>query len=73
MYVHAYVALEAKREAGADLGTLHQQFSPETAGLLAALPDTPSSLQLKAEFLAKANELRRGADCGNQLSLCLFT
>ena len=49
---------QAKDELGciAAMGEL----SPETAGLLASLPDTPSSLELKKAYLAKANELRRG-------------
>ena len=35
-------------------------FSPETRALLKGLGDSPESLQLKAEILGAANELRRG-------------
>ena len=36
------------------------KLSPETGALLRSLPDTPSSLELKAEYLRKVNELQRG-------------
>ena len=36
------------------------ELSPSTAALLASLPDTPNSMELKVQYLAKANELRRG-------------
>ena len=35
-------------------------LSPETGALLQSLPDTPRSLELKAEYLRKVNELQRG-------------
>ena len=35
-------------------------FSPETSALIQGLSDSPESLQLKAEILRSANELKRG-------------
>ena len=35
-------------------------FSPETAALIKGLSDSPESMQLKAEILRSANELKRG-------------
>jgi hypothetical protein len=35
-------------------------FSPETKALIKGLSDSPESLQLKAEILSAANELKRG-------------
>lgn len=35
-------------------------FSPDTSKLIAGLGDSPESLQLKAEILKAANELKRG-------------
>ena len=35
-------------------------FSPETNALIKGLSDSPESLQLKAEILRAANELKRG-------------
>lgn len=38
-------------------------FSPETKALLKGLSDSPESMQLKAEILRAANELKRGVNC----------
>ena len=38
-------------------------FSPETKALLKGLSDSPESMQLKAEILSAANELKRGVNC----------
>ena len=35
-------------------------FSPETSKLISGLGDSPESMQLKAEILKAANELKRG-------------
>eukprot|EP00435_Cladocopium_sp_Y103_P041456 s597_g11.t1 len=40
-------------------------FSPETKALIKGLSDSPESLQLKAEILSAANELKRGYSSGS--------
>ena len=64
MYIFSVhvASLEVKSEARAAQAP-YGNLSPETAGLLASLPDTPNSLALKAEYLSKANELQRGEQC----------
>ena len=44
-------------------------FSPETKALLKGLGDSPESMQLKAEILSAANELKRGVDY--QILMCV--
>ena len=52
---HAYGS-EVKQE----LEETSMVFSPETNALIKGLSDSPESLQLKAEILRAANELKRG-------------
>ena len=61
---------QAKTEDLDGNAAMHQ-LSPATAALLESLPDTPASLALKSEYLAKANELRRG-EYGNFMSKVRF-
>ena len=58
IYVGPSASGQAKQEQ--DEMVAFGDLSPSTAALLSSLPDTPNSLELKVQYLAKANELRRG-------------
>ena len=58
VYVGPSASGQAKQEQ--DEMVAFGDLSPSTAALLSSLPDTPNSLELKVQYLAKANELRRG-------------
>lgn len=55
LFHHSYSS-EVKKE----LEETAVVFSPETNALIKGLSDSPESLQLKAEILRAANELKRG-------------